>query len=377
MKPKVKKGGFTLIELLVVIAIIAVLIALLLPAVQSAREAARRAQCTNNLKQIGLAIHNYHTASNTFPPGTAASFNTLNGNPACIAWMGWSAQTLMLPYLEQAPLYNAANFMLDPVQDPGSCNTTVLYTKLNAFMCPSDNIVGVTSGTAGVAPGINSYYASLGTTTYANSGTVNGSTPSQCNGGSGSTGLFYYAVSYGIQQVTDGTSNTVAFSEGLVGSNGSIKQNYSTGVNINGGTGVYDVWQTITTSPATPPGATMAATLNLCSSTFATAVAGTSIQSNKGAYWVWGADTMTMFNTIVPPSSTQFPWGACRFGCYGCGVASADHSNITNASSNHPGGANVCMGDGHVQFMKSSISMATYWSLGTKSNGEVVSSDSY
>src|SRR5271157_319813 len=109
------RRGFTLIELLVVIAIIAVLISLLLPAVQSAREAARRAQCTNNLKQIGLAMHNYHTANNTFPPGTAASYNTQN--PGCIAWMGWSAQALMLNYLEQAPLYNAANFSLDPIED--------------------------------------------------------------------------------------------------------------------------------------------------------------------------------------------------------------------------------------------------------------------
>jgi prepilin-type N-terminal cleavage/methylation domain-containing protein/prepilin-type processing-associated H-X9-DG protein len=369
--------GFTLIELLVVIAIIAVLIALLLPAVQSAREAARRAQCTNNLKQIGLGIHNYHTSNNTFPPGTAASFNTFNGSPPCLAWMGWSAQGLLLPYIEQGPLYNASNFMLDPIQDPQAYNSTSLYTKIAAFMCPSDNLVGVSSGTAGVPPGNNNYYASTGTTTYANSGTVNGTIPSQCNGGTGSTGLFYYAVSYGIQQVTDGTSNTIAFSEGLVGTQGTTRQNYATGVNISTGTGVYDVWQTITGSPATPPGATMAATLNACNTGFATASNGNGLQTNKGEYWAWGADTMTMFNTIVPPSSTQFPWGACRFGCQTCGVASGDHSNITNASSNHPGGANFAMADGHVQFMKSTVSMQTYWSLGTRSNGEVVSSDSY
>src|ERR1700719_571702 len=110
------RRGFTLIELLVVIAIIAVLIALLLPAVQSAREAARRIQCTNNIKQLGLALHNYHTANNSFPQGVAASFTPYG----CVAWSGWSAQSLLLPYVEQSTIYNAANFNLDPFSLPYS-----------------------------------------------------------------------------------------------------------------------------------------------------------------------------------------------------------------------------------------------------------------
>src|SRR3979411_2635614 len=109
----VRRSGFTLIELLVVIAIIAVLIALLLPAVQSAREAARRAQCVNNLKQIGLAIHNYHSTHTQFPMGD--SLNVQGGTPADLAlWNSWSAHGLMLGYMEQQPLYNAINFSFGP-----------------------------------------------------------------------------------------------------------------------------------------------------------------------------------------------------------------------------------------------------------------------
>jgi prepilin-type N-terminal cleavage/methylation domain-containing protein/prepilin-type processing-associated H-X9-DG protein len=382
MKIRTRRRGFTLIELLVVIAIIAVLIALLLPAVQAAREAARRAQCTNNLKQIGLAMHNYLTANNVFPPGTSASYNSINsanGGSPCISWNGWSAQALMLPYLEQTPIYNAANFMFDPVNDPQALNSTAFFTKINAFLCPSDGNAG-TSGSGGSSPCINSYYASMGTTNYAANGTP-GTAPvplQQCNGGTGSTGVFYYATSYGIQNITDGTSNTVAFSESLAGTNGSTRVNFSSGVNVNvTGPSVYDVWTTITTIPATAPGPAMAAALTACNATWTTATAGTSLSTNKGQYWAWGADTMSMFNTIVPPSSAQFTWGACRFGCSGCGVASADHSNITNANSNHPGGANVMMADGHVQFIKSSLSMQTWWQLGTRADGEVISSDSY
>jgi len=356
-----KPRGFTLIELLVVISIIAVLIALLLPAVQSAREAARRAQCTNNLKQIGLALHNYHTAIDSFPPGAAASNNTLNGTgpDACVAWTGWSAQALLLNYIEQTPLYNAINFSFDPiVSGTYPFNSTATNTKIGAFLCPSDENAGPS--------GFNSYYASEGTTIWADAGTDK--VPCGTINSKGGTGLFYHAIAYGLRNCKDGSSNTIAFAEGAAGSGGNSNVPLAAGVNINGGPSLQDANSNV-------PAVQMV--LQTCSTSFATATPGMGLATNRGAYWAWGAEAQSMFSTIAPPNVQQYPWGQCRFGCQTCGVQSSDHSQITNANSYHPGGANVLMGDGSVRFLKASTAMKIYWALGTRSGNEIVSSDSY
>ena len=201
-----RSRGFTLIELLVVIAIIAVLIALLLPAVQAAREAARRAQCVNNLKQIGLALHNYHSTTDCFPLGASeyivSTNSTRNNN---FQWDNWSCHALMLNYLEMNAIYNAANFMVGNNEGVNfNINSTVCNTLVKGFLCPSDTNAG--SGSASNRND-NSYVASQGTTTM---------TP-QVNSATGSNGLFFYYVSYGLRDITDGSSNTIAFSEALVG----------------------------------------------------------------------------------------------------------------------------------------------------------------
>ncbi len=206
------RSGFTLIEL-VVIAIIAVWIGLLLPAVQAARDAARRSQCVNNLKHLGLAVHKYHNVTNTFPMGS--SLAVYGGSLSYGGWTNWSAHSQLLPYLEQTPLYNAANFSMMCRGD------TVYLTRVAGFMCPSD-------GNAG-RENINNYRASLGTTVVQGipslpvSGLFSLSSKRNSFGGANPT--------HGLVDATDGTSNTIAFGEAIVGVTGRGNAHRGNGVN--------------------------------------------------------------------------------------------------------------------------------------------------
>jgi len=193
--------------------------------VQSARVAARRAQCINNLKQIGLALHNYLAASGSFPMANTIAYS----DPGVqTTWGTWSCHALMLGYIDNQPLYNAANFSWNCWYDVGyNIKSTVFNARINSFLCPSDSKAGP--------------------------------------------------------------------------------------LNRN-------------------------------------------------------------FNTIVPPTSQTYPWGGCRLDCAGCGF---EFGQYENATSNHPGGSNVLFADGSVTFIKSTIAMPTWWALGTKDGGEVVTSGSY
>ncbi len=341
-----------MIELLVVIAIIGVLIALLLPAVQAAREAARRSQCTNNLKQIGLGLHNYHSAVGSFPMGS--SLNEINGSGYKEGWSSWSSHGMLLPYIEQQPLYNAANFYYAPEWATNICyfiNSTVSNSVLNVFLCPSDG----NSGRPG--PWINNYVASQGTSTYE---------IHYWYGQSEVSGLFaYYTRAYSIASVTDGTSNTIAFSEILVNPPQARGRGRATG-NASGLQTVnrFDIQEVANTLAA------YKADLAICSAQFQAAPG-----NGPGSRWSTGAMGYTMFNTIVPPNGAggQVKWSACRNGC----CSQAQHANYVNAMSNHSGGVNVLMGDGSVRFVKDSIQPYIWWGLGTKAGGEAISADQY
>ena len=351
-----KRRGFTLIELLVVIAIIGVLIALLLPAVQAAREAARRASCVNNMKQIGLALHNYHDLQGSFPMGSGQ----------CQYWpvfsylskQGLSIHSAILPQLEQQAVYNAINFSFG-IEDgstnmPWPIQATAATTQLNVFICPSDVYAG------DFVKGSNSYFGSIGTTTYF----VNPNTTTWPNvgvmAGLPSTGLFTYGAVYRIADVTDGTSNTIAFCESTVGNPNSAQGQVNIGL-----TGVAAVASAQVLDVNAIPAATITA-LQACDAAWVNKTA--AVDAQRGKNWIHGSMAFTLFNTVALPNSAEWTY---------CSNQTGSTSTFSEADSYHPGGVNTLMTDGSVKFIKSSISRGTWWALGTRGLGEVLSQDTY
>jgi prepilin-type N-terminal cleavage/methylation domain-containing protein/prepilin-type processing-associated H-X9-DG protein len=383
------RRGFTLIELLVVIAIIGVLIALLLPAVQAAREAARRSQCVNNLKQIGLGLHNYHQTNNVFPSGKSQAAHQPNYAGGYAGWTEWSAHAMLLPYMEQAPMYQSINFYFCGGYDYGAyANATTWTSVLGVFLCPSDQNAGAArpslSNFTG-APNTNSYRGSVGTTSapwgsqnpwgpgYSDCSpdpyNLNGNNPPgtpSCT--SQSTGMFTYWGCYGIRDCLDGSSNTVCFSESLVGdqANTTSTTKRNNAVTNVGGARIADF-----TDASQLPNATIQTALQACTTQY---LAANSITNAVGARWGWGATSETLFHTIVTPNSSQAKWNSCRSTCQNCGP---DDSTFSNAQSNHPGGVNVLMADGSVKFIKDTVNPRSWMAIGTRALGETVDASAF
>jgi prepilin-type N-terminal cleavage/methylation domain-containing protein/prepilin-type processing-associated H-X9-DG protein len=356
-----KRSAFTLIELLVVIAIIAVLIALLLPAVQSAREAARRSQCTNNLKQITLAMMNYESSNASFT-WTQATVSTVypiinNGKlpwdtpPATGAeYQNLSSYSLMLPFLEQAPIWNSINFSfgLNPFALADVCQGTAITQVINSLICPSDT-----------GKGRCSYRVSNGTNWDWWSRDPGSGAVIRISPGDSSIGT--------IAGVTDGTSNTIMFFERNRGSNNGAGGPALAGDVYTGGPNSQ--WGIPTYVISNPQDfAVFQNTLIPDCVNWARNNPNT-LWTYGGYFWAAGEYTNTVGNFNLTPNSKTPDCSA--WGGVGTGIG------FFSARSKHPGGVNVSMSDGSVRFIKDSINVKTWLSLATRNGGEIVSSDSY
>lgn len=334
--------AFTLIELLVVIAIIAILIALLLPAVQQAREAARRSQCKNNLKQIGIAINNYHETHNTMPPGRMRG--SVDGQGRC-----FSAYAHLLPFLDAAALYQQINFNADP--DDPALNGLPLGQTIPFFLCPTDSVRVLQSNTVNgiiVNSAVHNYPLCTGTT-YPLSPRNPSGTPV--------TGIFYENSRTRFVDVTDGASQTICVGETIKSDGG---PNTWDGVSATNGFVLTSGNDNASNGPELT---------NYASQCHGS---GLLLQQTRGSRWLYGAPGHSMYNHLRTPNDDDVD---CRGGL--------PHSIRTNfwwdrlssnvaARSRHTGGVNALYCDGHVQFCSENISLTTWQALGSRNGGEVV-----
>jgi prepilin-type N-terminal cleavage/methylation domain-containing protein len=335
------RGGFTLIELLVVVFIIGVLASLLVPAVQSAREASRRLQCTNNLKQVGIALQSYLSHQNVFP-GVVLKTYTFPGPPYFVSSYFFSPFARMLPELDQAPLYNATNYSLPPVEGV-AFNRTVMTTSLEALLCPSD----VQPPVAGY--GRANYRFSLGPTPLWASGDYYPLS---------AAGPFTVSVVYSPAAFTDGLSATVGVSERLEG-------DWTKGVFKWGGDYLY-------VATATPPNIPPALfdpdqALRYCSSLSLSLPQ----ESRGGESWFLSGLHFTNYNHCAAPNM-KIPDCSLSSNNLGNLVVRINEQGAFKASSFHPGGVNAVLMDGSVRFFTNGVDLRVWRALSTRCGGEVV-----
>ncbi len=374
-----QRSGFTLIELLVVIAIIAVLIALLLPAVQAAREAARCAQCTNNLKQITLAIANYVDINAATPlhEYRYATENTgANGNAGCHSWLAAIA-----PFIEQTTMYNAMNLIYTEEWTysgtffgPNPTDYTVNKASISTLLCPSDGVINTCSGYPYIdyQPGNFNYVANTGhprNILLPGDPKTNGNMPPL-------TGILSMSKMYlgqwwclqagrdlntnitvSLASITDGLSNTAAVSESLTNDGSGNSADRRRNLNYTSSKLV----EAIDVSALAVVQDGLAGPINWPPWSYF-----------KGLTWAY-TDTWEkhVYAHLLPPNSAPIiVYNTDTFVCQ-------EGDGAMNPTSNHPGGVNVSFMDGSVHFIKNTVNLQTWWFMGTRGRGEIISSDTY
>lgn len=329
-----RRKGFTLVELLVVIAIIGILVALLLPAIQAAREAARRSQCVNNLKQLAIGFQNYHDTQKKLPRYV---YRSQNATAQCGHWEGFSAHTMLLPFIEQQGMWDdflrtyAVSTDLNVGWRTGTFGP-LSNQNVPTFRCPSDGIqrFGAEDG--------NSNYPICTGPTWTLWGT--GAQP----------GIFSRDFERTYADITDGTSSTIMLGEQVLGDNDGSKFSVGDVVRAIPNVGMGNF----------PTDAQIAQYGQAC-------LAGVgNHHSHGGREWITGMPMQTIFNTVAPPN-WQYP--NCQ-DCAGCGWM--DSNGVFPARSKHPGGVNHALADGSVKFISGDVNLQTYQWLGSRDGGEAI-----
>ena len=317
-----KRSAFTLVELLVVIAIIGVLVALLLPAVQFARESARRMQCGNNMRQFGIAMHTYHDTLKTLPPG--------------IDNKSISTHAYLLPFMEYSDIHRLIDFS---VSKSHANNAVARGTKVPIFICPSDRIDSLMKGLAGT-----NYRACQGSGILFG-GTVQTDPSRQDYGVPAPNGVFYNGSSHNFGAITDGLSNTAAFSEHLRGDGDNLQASNRTDTFKPG------------TQPKTPDQA-----LADCLSVNWQDISKQGY-SDIGIPWLEGYHSTTLYYHVGGPNSRSCMYPSNRI--------------MTSANSNHPNGVNVQFCDGSGRFVNDSINLEVWRRLGSRDGNEAINKADY